>query len=81
MNGEGYQELQATVDPLGYVVEPMPAEGEQVQFFDITSEGGEIRPQVVLNVLHQAAQSRGLSVQPGLLTAQPHCLTFEDMSV
>lgn len=78
MNWEGYQEMKAMVSELGCEVVPELKRDQHVQFFDVVSEGGSINPSTVLNTIHDSALGRTSRVEPELIAAQPHCLTFED---
>jgi hypothetical protein len=82
MNGEQLRQINGVVQKFGYEVNPLPEGDKEVTYFDITSEGGAIQPARVLNALHEAtAGTFGDSLSPKLLSAQPHCLTFEDVKL
>lgn len=79
MDRQGYEQLTEILAPWAYSVEPKPAEGEDVAYFDVVSDGGVITPSSVLNAIEKAGNNLQ-TVEPELLAAQPHCLTFEDLN-
>jgi hypothetical protein len=80
MNGEDFKEVRTIAEGLGYEVEPTPEAGEDMPFFDITSDGAAINPQRLRTALHQSERFR-----PGgdivMYLGGPHRFSFQDTSV
>lgn len=78
MNVARYEQVTEILSELDYAVTPRPEPGEDLKFFDVRSEDGEISPAKVLNAIYEAAH-RDEAPIVRLVAAQPNCLTLEDL--